>query len=148
MTYTSYSRARAEGATSARRRAGSIVLWILQVIAALGFLLAALGKFTGGAESVTTFVALGWGPLPRYLLASLELLGAIALFVPRLIGPAATGFVALTIGALAVQLGTGGSVIMAAVLLVVSAIIAWGRRRSTVALVAAVRKLRPARRSE
>ncbi|WP_161606007.1 DoxX family protein [Microlunatus speluncae] len=146
MNYTSYSPSKND--SSARRRAGNVVLWILQVIAALGFLLAALGKLTGDPVSVATFDSLGWGPPLRYLLAGLELLGSVALFIPRLTGPAATAFVALTIGAIAVQLGTGGSVAMAVALLIISAIVAWGRRRSTIALIAAVRERRPARRGD
>ncbi|MGA8118084.1 MAG: DoxX family protein [Actinocatenispora sp.] len=132
------------GSTPARRGAGNIVLWILQIVAVLGFLLAATQKLTGDEQVMGTFHALGWGAGVRYLLAGLEVLGAVALFIPRLTGLAATAFVALTIGAVVVQLATGGSVAAAVVLLVVSAVVAWGRRRSTAALWAAVRGRRRA----
>lgn len=130
----------AKGGVPRRRRAANVTLWILQVAAVLGFAGAALQKLTGDEQVMQTFDALGWGAPMRYLLAALELLGSVALLCPPLAGLAAIAFVALTIGAVAVQVAIGGSVVAAAILLVVSAAIAWGRRGRTVALWTALRR--------
>ncbi len=72
-----------------------------------------------------------------YIIGSLESAGAIAMFVPRLTGRAATCFVALMIGAVTMTLAIGGGVlaVIPAVVLVLAAGVAWGRRDSTRNLV-------------
>ena len=120
--------------------AGHRTLWFLQVVAALGFLDAAIAKLTGEHQAVATFHALGWAAWVRYLLAALELLGAACLLVPRLSGVAAIAFVGLTIGAITVQLITDGSPVMAVLLLGVSGVVAWGRRERTAQLWVDVRR--------
>lgn len=121
--------------TSTRHRGRTIVLWLLQIITAAGFLGAALGKFTGAHEVMTTFDAIGLGDWFRYLIATLEVAGAVALFVPRLAGLAALALTALLVGALLVQIFVVGSGAAAPVpLLVLSVLIAWGRRESTARL--------------
>lgn len=125
---------------SGRERAGGrrvwhVALWVLQVVTALWFLMAALGKFSGSPEIVATFHALGFGAWFRYLIGALEVAGAVAMFVPRLTGAAALAFVLLLVGALVVQAFVVGSgVIMPIPLLILSAVIAWGRRDGTVRL--------------
>lgn len=105
-------------------------LWVVQVVAAVGFAAAAAAKLSGSPEVVATFRAIGGGDWLRYLVAALELAGAVALFVPRLVGLAGVAFVALTVGATVTQLVTGASPVMALLMLVLSAVIAWGRRSS------------------
>lgn len=110
----------------------NVALWVLQVLAALWFLMAALGKVTGEVHSVVTFDAIGFGDWFRYLIAVLEVAGAVALFVPRLVGVAALAFVGLLVGAVLIQAFVVGSgVVMPVPLLVVAALIAWGRWSST-----------------
>lgn len=109
-------------------------LWAVQGMTALGFVGAAIQKLEGEPAVMRTFDALGWGTPPRMMLAVLELVGAVALLVPVLAGAAGCGFVALTICATAVQLSTGESVAPPLVLLVLAAIVAWGRRGSIGAL--------------
>ena len=117
------------------RRAWHVTLWVLQVVTALWFVMAALGKFSGSPEIVATFHAVGFGVWFRYLIAALEVAGAVAMFVPRLAGLAAAAFVALLAGAVVVQAFVVGSgVIMPIPLLVLSAIVAWGRRDGTARL--------------
>lgn len=48
------------------------------------FLLIAATKITGTADTVEYFEAIGWGQWFRYLTGSLDLVGAVLLFVPRL----------------------------------------------------------------
>ena len=117
-------------------RAGNIVLWALQVVAALWFVGAAAGKFTGSPMIAATFDALGWGHWFMYLIGVLEIAGAVALFVPRLTGPAALALSALLVGAVVVQaVVVGSGVAMPLPLLVLTAVIAWFRRDGVVRLV-------------
>lgn len=119
-------------------RAGNAVLWILQIVAAVGFLVAALGKFTGAEQVVAAFHAIGLGVWFRYLIGALEIAGAVALCIPRLAGLAAVAFVGLLVGAVITQLAIGASVAAPLPLLLVSVVIAWFRRRRTAQLWAQV----------
>ncbi|WP_336213643.1 DoxX family protein [Nonomuraea sp. LPB2021202275-12-8] len=122
-----------------KSRAGNIALWVLQVVAAAWFLIAAAGKFAGAEPAASTFEAIGWGDWFRTLIGALEVAGAVALFVPVLAGLAGMAFAGLMAGAVVTEaFVSGGSVVMPLALLVVSAIIAWGRRDSIVRLWALV----------
>lgn len=137
-----------ESPRTSRRTTGrvwNITLWILQVLIALGFLMAAGGKFSDQPMTVATFDALGFGDWFRYLIGALEVAGAVALLIPRLSGLASLAFVALMIGATVVnviQHGPGG-IVMTLPFLLPSALIAWGRRDTVVRL----RHLIPNRRT-
>ncbi|GAA2758016.1 DoxX family protein [Actinopolymorpha rutila] len=121
--------------TTTTGRAANVGLWVVQVVTALAFLFAALGKFGGDPMVVATFDKIGFGDWFRYFIGVLEVLGAVALFVPRLAGLAGLAFVALMVGAVVVTVAVvGGSVVLPLALLVLSAVIAWGRRRSTARL--------------
>lgn len=118
-------------------RAANIGLWVLQVLAAAVFVFAGLQKVMADPLQVAGFEAMGLGIIGLYLIGSLELAGAVALLVPRLAGLAALCFVALMIGALVATFLTMGLtplLAIPAVIGVVVAVIAWGRRRGTVAL--------------
>ncbi len=97
----------------------------------------AFGKLTAEAQNVAGFQAMGLGNTGMYIIGSLELAGAIAMFVPRLTGLAATCFVVLMVGAVTLTLAAGGGVlaVIPAVVLVPAAAVAWGRRDSTRRLV-------------
>jgi uncharacterized membrane protein YphA (DoxX/SURF4 family) len=112
-------------------KAANITLWVLQVLLAVQFLFAALGKFTGNEQMVSTFDKIGAGAWFMYLVAVLELAGVVGLLVPRLSGLAALGFVGLMIGATITEAVVGGFVALPIVLLVLAAIVAWGRRDRT-----------------
>ncbi len=120
-----------------RSRAANVSLWTLQVLLAAVYAFSAYGKLTAEAQNVAGFQAMGLGNAGMYIIGSLELAGAIAMFVPRLTGLAATCFVALMIGAVTITLGIGGGVlaVIPAVVLVLAAVVAWGRRDSTRRLV-------------
>ena len=118
--------------SAAPPRAWNLTLWAVQVILAAWMLLAALAKFTGATEIVATFNAIGLGDWFRYLIAALEVLGAVALLIPRLAGIAALAFVALLIGATITQiLLAGAGAATPLTLLVLAAFTAWGRRSRT-----------------
>ncbi len=134
-----------ETAPSARtwtRRATSTALWALQVMTAGVFVMAALPKLTGDPMAVAGFTAMGLGTTGMYVIGALEVAGAIGLLIPRLTGLAALCQVALMIGAVTITLLMFGVSMVAtpAVVGVFAAIIAWGRRRSTIELATLVRR--------
>lgn len=122
-------------------RPAHVGLWVLQVLLAVVYAFSAFGKLTGEAQNVAGFEAMGLGTTGMYLVGALELAGAIAMFVPRLTGLAALCFVALMIGAVVLTLAIGGGAlaVIPAVVGLVAAVVAWGRRDSTKALVGLVR---------
>lgn len=124
-----------------KRTAGHAGLWILQIIAAVTFLVAALGKFAGAEPAASTFDALGFGDGFRDLVGILELAGLVALLIPRLTGAAALGFVGLMAAATVTELLIpSGNVALPFALVVSCGVIAWGRRESTKALWALLRR--------
>ena len=120
-----------------RSRAANVALWTLQVVIAVIYAFSAFGKLTAEAQNVAGFQAMGLGNTGMYIIGSLELAGAIAMFIPRLTGLAATCFVALMIGAVTATLAVGGGVLalIPATVLVLVAVLAWGRRDSTRRLI-------------
>lgn len=122
-------------------RPAHVGLWVLQVLLAVVYAFSAFGKLTAEAQNVAGFEAMGLGTTGMYLVGALELAGAIAMFVPRLTGLAALCFVALMIGAVVLTLAIGGGAlaVIPAVVGLVAAVVAWGRRDSTKALVGLVR---------
>ena len=101
-------------------------LWALKIFAALAFLAAGFAKLTSVEMMVATFEGVGVGQWFRYVTGIIEVLGAIALFVP---GKAVYGAIALSAtmsGAIFTHLVLiGGSPLPALVLLVVTGTIAW-----------------------
>ncbi|HEY3683287.1 MAG TPA: DoxX family protein [Streptosporangiaceae bacterium] len=125
-------------------RGWNITLWVLQVITAGWFLSAALAKFSASPMVMPAFAAIGLGAWFRYLIAVLEIAGVVAMFVPRLTGLAASAFVLLLIGATLTQaLAVGEGALTPLPLLVLSAIIAYGRRGTTARLWTAVTRRGP-----
>jgi hypothetical protein len=124
-----------------RRRGVNIAVWVLQVLLAGTYVMAAFPKVTANPQAVTAFTEMGLGTTGMYIIGALELAGAIALLIPRLCGLAGAAFVALMIGAvIATVLTTGATmaVLPAAVLVLVS-VVAWTRRQRTTALVNTLR---------
>lgn len=125
-------------ARPARRvRPAHVALWVLQVLLAVLFLFSASGKFAADPTTVAGFEVMGLGGPGMYAIGVLEVLGAIGLLVPRLTGLAALGLVALMTGAViltVVFVGAAMAVVPGPVLVLV-AIVAWGRRESTRALL-------------
>jgi uncharacterized membrane protein YphA (DoxX/SURF4 family) len=123
-------------------RIANVGLWTLQVLLAAVYGFSAFGKLTAEAQNVAGFEAMGLGTTGMYIIGALELAGAIAMFVPRLTGLAATCFVALMIGAVIITVAIGGGALAAipATVGVLAAVVAWGRRDSTRRLVAQLRR--------
>jgi uncharacterized membrane protein YphA (DoxX/SURF4 family) len=125
---------------AAQRRGVNITLWGLQVVTAAVFVMAAISKVSADPQAVAGFNAMGLGVAGMYIIGTLEITGAIALLIPLLSGLAGFAFVGLMIGAVFTTLVMFGPqlVVFPAAVLVLAAIIAWGRRRSVPRLIALI----------
>jgi hypothetical protein len=115
-------------APATRGRAITIMLWVLQVL--LAFLIVGGGwlKLSGDPVMVDMFAAIGAGQWLRILVGALEIAAAIGLLIPRTAGLAALGLSGLLVGAIATNLFILNANTWVAVgLLLMSALIAWGR---------------------
>jgi putative oxidoreductase len=113
----------------------NVGLWILQIGAAGMFLMVGFFKLTGDPQMVGLFDAIGLGQWFRYVTGSLEVLGAVLLLIPRLSGLGALLLMGVMIGAVPTHLFVvGGSPLLAITLLIVTGIVAWGRRQRTMNL--------------
>jgi putative oxidoreductase len=118
----------------------NVGLWILQIGAAGMFLMVGFLKLSGDPQMVALFQAIGLGQWFRYVTGSLEVLGAVLLLIPRLSGLGALLLVGVTLGAVTTHLFViGGNPLLAIILLIVTGIIAWGRRERTINLLAKIR---------
>jgi uncharacterized membrane protein YphA (DoxX/SURF4 family) len=127
---------------STRPGSGSIAkiinvgLWVLQIAAAGMFLMAGFFKLSGNPQMVGLFEAIGLGQWFRYLTGALEVAGAFLLLIPRTSGLGALMLAGVMVGAVLTHVFiVGGSPLMAIVLLVVTGLIAWARRRRTLNLL-------------
>jgi putative oxidoreductase len=118
----------------------NVGLWILQIGAAGMFLMVGFLKLSGDPQMVALFQAIGLGQWFRYVTGSLEVLGAVLLLIPRLSELGALLLVGVTLGAVTTHLFViGGDPLPAIILLIVTGIIAWGRRERTIKLLAKIR---------
>lgn len=128
---------------SARSRARTIVLWVLQIALALQFAGGGWLKLSGAPVMVDMFETIGVGQWLRFMVGALEVVAAVGLIVPRLAGLAALGLCGLLVGATLTNLlvlRTDSRV--ALVLLALSAIVAWGRREQIADILARVTRER------
>ena len=115
----------------------NVGLWILQIGAAGMFLMVGFFKLSGDPRMVGLFDAIGVGQWFRYVTGSLEVLGAVLLLIPRLSGLGALLLVGVMLGAVATHLFiVAGGPLPAIILLIVTGVIAWGRRNRTMNLLA------------
>jgi uncharacterized membrane protein YphA (DoxX/SURF4 family) len=120
-----------ENASRRRSTAATVALWMLTILLALEFFLAGASKFAaGGAEWPANFVR--WG-LPHWLLpvvGLVEIGSALLLFVPRLATLGGVGLGVVMIGAIGTHAthGEWRRLVFCAVLLGLSALVAWMRR--------------------
>ena len=110
-----------------------IVLWLLRGLVGLAFLAAGSAKLAGASAMVATFATVGVGQWLRIVTGTLEIAGAIALFIPGLTFYAALLLMTVMVGAIGAHLTVlGGSPAPASVLLLLSAGIAWLSRRTRI----------------
>jgi putative oxidoreductase len=95
-----------------------------------------MGKFSNAEPSASTFEAIGLGDWFRHLTGALEVAGAAGLLMPPLAGLAGLALAALMVCASLTELVLfGGAPVLPLSLLVLCAVIAWGRRAATARLV-------------
>jgi uncharacterized membrane protein YphA (DoxX/SURF4 family) len=85
----------------------AILLWVLQVLLALLFAAASLGKLTSHPQTVEMFENWGFPAAFMLIIGALELAGAIGLLIPRLAGHAAMGLLGVMIGAASTHVASG-----------------------------------------
>ena len=118
----------------------NVGLWILQIGAAGMFLMVGFLKLSGDPQMVGLFDAIGLGQWFRYVTGSLEVVGSILLLIPRLSGLGALLLMSVMLGAVPTHLFVvGGSPLPALILLIVTGVVAWGRRERTMNLLAGLR---------
>ena len=110
-------------------KAKNIALWALQILAAAAFLAAGGTKLAGAAPMVATFNAIGVGQWFRYVTGGIEVVSAVLLLVPGLAALGALLLACTMIGAVLTHLTVlHTNPAPPLVLLVVVAVILWGRR--------------------
>jgi uncharacterized membrane protein len=144
MSDTSTTEATAAHAPAPTRARGqlsgklNVTAWVLQVLGAALFIYAGLAKLSGDPMQVEGFQAMGLGIAGMYIIGVLEIAGGVGLLLPGVSGFAATCLVGLMVGATIVTIGLMGLVPLIAapvVTLILVAVIAWLRRRNTVAFL-------------
>ncbi len=126
----------ANNALTTPGKALNIVLWTLQVLAALAFVAAGSGKLLGSPEMVALFDAVGIGQWFRYVTGLLEVLGALLLTLPGKTAFGAALLGCVMAGAVAVHLTVLHTAPTAPlVLFALTALIAWGRRSQLAGLL-------------
>lgn len=121
-----------QAASATGGRALNIALWALRALLAIMVVMAGLAKVFGDPAMVEMFATIGVGQWLRYLVGSLKISGAVGVLIPRLSGLAALGLVCLMAGATLTNVFVlGASPLLPLVLLLVSALVAWGRRQRT-----------------
>ena len=125
------------GASAASRgRVLNVALWVLQVLLALVFAMAGIVKLIGDPTAIDMFATIGIGQWFRYLVGVLEIAGAVGVLIPRFSSLAALGLVCVMVGAtLTNLLVLDASPLLTIGLLVVSALVVWGRWPRTRALL-------------
>jgi len=109
-------------------KAENIVLWILQILTAIVFLMAGSAKLFGNPRMIELFGNLGPGQWFRYVTGGIEVISAVMLLVPRLIPIGALLLVGTMLGAIATHLFIiGGSSLVPIVLLAFNVVIFLGR---------------------
>ncbi|WP_067720033.1 DoxX family protein [Nocardia yamanashiensis] len=102
------------------------VLWTLQIVLALFFIIASgLPKLVGQSDAVHAFDTIGWGDWFRYFTGVVEISGGIGLLVPRLTAPAAAGLSITTVLAAATQAFLLDAPALAPFPLVLAVVFAW-----------------------
>jgi putative oxidoreductase len=132
LTTTSPSTAKAKNA----------VLWIFQILGAVMFFMAGYKKLTGDPMMIGLFDTIGVGQWFRYVTGTIEFGSAILLLTPWFAGVGAILLVCTMIGAILTHLFIiGGNPTMPIVLLVLMAVVAYGRKERTFRVLTSTRLL-------
>lgn len=116
-------------------RVSNIIAWVLQVFLALAFVAAAGAKFASVPMMVESFERIGLGQEFRYITATVEIIGVIALLMPRLAALGGLWLATVMVGAtVAHLLRLHTNPAPALVLMTLCLVVVWLRRRQIVSL--------------
>ena len=122
-----WNREREESTRRSRVTAG--VLWALQIVSAIVFLMAGGSKLAGVPMMVQMFGVIGIGQWFRYVTGTIEVVSAVLLLIPSVAAYGAAALAVTMIGAIVTHLFiVGGSPLMPIVLLASTVTIVWARR--------------------
>jgi putative oxidoreductase len=115
---------------------GNGSLWVVQVLGTILFFTAGFAKLSGDEQMVQMFGAIGMGQWVCHLTGFIEVASAILLLIPALSGIGALVAVPMMIGVILIQLLViGGSPALPIGLLIITSIVAWGRKETTLRLI-------------
>ena len=115
-----------------QKKGKTIALWVLRVVVGLAFLAAGGSKLAGAPAMVAMFAKIGFGQWFRILTGSLEVAGAIGLFVPRFAVYAGSMLAVVMVGAIGFHLTIlGGNPAPPIVLLLLAILIVWMSQRTS-----------------
>jgi putative oxidoreductase len=116
----------------------NILLWILQVLIAVVFLMAGFIKLSGDPKMVEAFANIGLGQWFRYLTGAIEIGSALMMLVPRTILVGALLLICTMFGAIATHLFViGDSPLVTFILLLFNVVIFLGRMERLPAIIGA-----------
>ena len=122
-------------ATHSESKARNTSFWILQILVAAAFLASGVSKLTGQPAMIVVFDQIGIGQWFRIVTGGIEVVAAVLLLIPKLV-PVGALVLATMAGAVLAHLALiGGTPLPALILLILAAIIIWGRRNRLVALL-------------
>ena len=122
-----WNREREESTRRSRVTAG--VLWSLQIVSAIVFLMAGGSKLAGVPMMVQIVGVIGIGQWFRYVTGTIEVVSAVLLLIPSVAAYGAAALAVTMIGAIVTHLFiVGGSPLVPIVLLASTVTIAWARR--------------------
>lgn len=109
----------------------NVLVWCGQVLIAVSLFFAGASKLAGAAEAVALFEAVGVGQWFRYVTGLLEVVGAVALIIPRLAPTGVAILSSVMIGAVLTHLFViGGSPLLPLAHLAILVAVGWARLRS------------------
>lgn len=111
-------------------RVKSAISWLVQILLAIFYALAASGKLISRPQVIEMFRNWGFPDKFYLVIGILELLGAIGLLIPRIASYAASGLIMLMIGAAVTHLvnGEGLQVLRPIIFMMLLALIVYLRR--------------------
>lgn len=125
-----------ENVSKSTGKVKNISLWVVQILLAGMFLMAGSSKLSGNEQMINSFAQLGFGQWFRYLTGAIEVVAAILLLVPKFSGLGALLLIPTMIGAIAAHAFIlGGGFTPALVLLILSVVVAIGRKDQIIDLL-------------
>ena len=104
------------------------IVWTLQIVVGLYFIGIAGANFIGIPPMVEQFEKIGIGQWFRYVTATCQLIGGVALLTPKYSGYGALWLACIMVGAIIVRVAIlGSNPAVAIILLLISGLVAWRR---------------------